>query len=426
MWSDHGTVWKFKSREWVAREKTKIVESKIPRKILMMDLDGTVIVPSSGKKFPKDANDWKWRMTQVPAIIRKYSKTCTIIFVTNQSGMSNKRKKNLAKAQEDFKTKVKYVAQELGIPLLCYVATANDIYRKPSPLIFEDYVQHDTPGIDKITYVMYIGDAAGRDGDFADSDRKFAANIALNVKNCPKYIDDIKPKVAFQTPEQFFLKLKPESYKYSGFDPGKFLNGYKKDSKVWNYLELIQSTQKQELILMVGPPASGKSQLSKLLAKEWPNYVRFSQDDHKGKTLRLVKEALIAGDSVIVDNNHGTRISRDKYINAIQKENLPVRVIMTMGYSGAPSEDTKLDLSKKTDRKIQIDMAKHMNIVREKKNARAGYKTPSKWIPNVVYNTYNSRFEYPKKSEGISEIIQIPFIPKFHNNRDLITFLERT
>ena len=437
MWSEHGSVWKFKSRLWIKREKAGRPDITTPRKLLMLDLDGTIITTASGKKFPKDANDWKWRWAQVPNTLQKYARTCSIVVVTNQSGLSNKSKKNLPKAQTDFKTKVEHIARELAIPFILYVATANDVYRKPSPLLFEDYIINDVPMMSRINYIMYVGDAAGRKDDFADSDRQFAANIALNIKNIDGYISKqkIKPKIAFKTPEEFFLKESPSNKvtQKNQFEPKKFLNSYDKKNTELSYFDLISPSSEQELILMVGPPASGKSQLSKLLAAKWPNYVRFSQDEHKSKTPKLVKEALLAGDSVIVDNQHYTKSARAKYIkiisdikNADDVKNIKTRIIMTLGYSGSPSDKSKFDLYKKDVRTKQIAIAKHLNMVREKKNARAGYPTPSRMISRVVYNKYNADFEYPTEDEGIDEIIQVPFIPKFENDRDLVTFLEQT
>lgn len=454
MWTEHGSVMKYTSRLWKLRIKNPPLAAHVPKKILMLDLDGTIITPASGQKFPKDADDWKWRFDVVQSLLQKYSKTCYIVIVSNQAGLTLKRRKNRKGEKENFKTKIDTIVKELQIPVLAFACTAKDVYRKPSPLVFEEFISSPKNGIsiNRITHIMYVGDAAGRDAtsantlvlkDFSDSDRKFASNIALNIKTfgLGSKDDSVETRVSFKTPEEFFLKhTKINPLPYTGFDPQQFLDSYKSDPKTWDILSDLEpfdesvlpkntiGSPKNELILLIGPQGSGKSKIAKTITQRWSTYVSFSQDDHKTKTPRLVKEALEAGDSVVVDNTHYTISQRAKYISIVEKlKHKPrVRVIMVLGWYGSPTTSRKFDLSKKSDRTDQIKMAKHMSMARNKANARTGWETPPKHIPDVAYNSYNAKFVYPTNSEGIHVIEQIPFVPKFKNNRDLITFLERT
>ena len=74
----------------------------------------------------------------------------------------------------------------LGLPCLLLAALDNDHFRKPG-VGFMTLIQKYYPNFDLNTS-FFCGDAAGREGDFSDSDRQFAANASL----------------PFLTPEEFF------------------------------------------------------------------------------------------------------------------------------------------------------------------------------------------------------------------------------
>lgn len=54
---------------------------------LFLDLDGTVVVPASGEKFAKDANDWKFVEGIIDRIKWCYDNGYLIFIVSNQSGI---------------------------------------------------------------------------------------------------------------------------------------------------------------------------------------------------------------------------------------------------------------------------------------------------------------------------------------------------
>ena len=109
--------------------KTIISELKY-EKLACFDLDFTLIKPRSGKKFPKDKDDWCWNFHSVPKILRKfYEKEYTIIVFTNQ--------KNL-KSYADFKYKIDIITETLNIPINYFISTDNDKYRKPCNNMFID------------------------------------------------------------------------------------------------------------------------------------------------------------------------------------------------------------------------------------------------------------------------------------------------
>ena len=82
---------------------------------------------------------------------------------------------------------------------------------------------------------FYVGDAAGRKNDFSCSDRKFAFNIGIN----------------FYTPEEFFLNHKKEiNFIFDGFNPYTYC-------QISDDIKFKNNTK--ELIILTGPPCSGKS-----------------------------------------------------------------------------------------------------------------------------------------------------------------------
>jgi bifunctional polynucleotide phosphatase/kinase len=94
-----------------------------------------------------------------------------VIIFTNQAGLKAPKKEtaNLKK----FKLKVASVLKELDIPLTLYAATENDHFRKPRIGMWEemkDDYDLDVHGVD-LEHSYLVGDAAGREGDFSDSDR---------------------------------------------------------------------------------------------------------------------------------------------------------------------------------------------------------------------------------------------------------------
>lgn len=53
------------------------------------DLDGTLIVTKSGKRFAENANDWKWLSPQVPMRLREeYDRGNFIFILSNQNGVA--------------------------------------------------------------------------------------------------------------------------------------------------------------------------------------------------------------------------------------------------------------------------------------------------------------------------------------------------
>jgi len=122
-----------------------------------------------------------------------------------------------------------------------FIASTDDEYRKPSTAMWQLMLRAHNHGLaPDLTQCLYVGDAAGRPAtttrtkDFSAGDRKFAFNL----------------KIEFKTEREFFLNVPPEEFEWDTFDVTTMTAS---EAPQENY-----TAEGQELILMVGQPASGK------------------------------------------------------------------------------------------------------------------------------------------------------------------------
>lgn len=136
----------------------------------MFDLDDTIICK-------KKDSEKKWcfngELEKIKTMLEKLSKISSIIIITNQKGISMKKVK-----QSEFTEKIKSIQKELDIELLVLVSKRDNIYRKPN-IGFIDYIYELSGKTQLYKRCFYCGDAAGRPGDFSDSDKRFAENLGI-------------------------------------------------------------------------------------------------------------------------------------------------------------------------------------------------------------------------------------------------------
>jgi len=220
--------------------------SKRGVRVMAFDLDGTLISVKSNQdpniySPPKDRYDWKWWDSCVPAKLQNlHNEGYKIVIFTNQSGI-NGDPKDFQKGVE-IKAKIDMIIHELKIPVHAFIATAEDIYRKPSTEMWEFMVRNcignmklDTEGS------LFVGDAAGRvagwkkglNADFSCCDRKFAYNIGIT----------------FLTPEEFFLNEKPAEFEWEEKD---FLGpSLVTEDMIGNEISQLASDMPEEVVVVV-------------------------------------------------------------------------------------------------------------------------------------------------------------------------------
>jgi len=391
---DKGSTFKNKETlEWWRCYDGKLLvmsslNAKQSSKIAAFDIDGTIITTQSGKVFPTDKHDWKLLYSEIPGKLKHlHSEGYRIVFITNQAGIGKGKVK-----ESDFCEKAENIGRKVGVPLTIIISTAErGFFRKPRPGIWYwlRNVANNECVID-VENSFYCGDAAGRKAgwidkrkkDFSCSDRLFAANLDLT----------------FYTPEEYFMGHKATKlFDFPGFDPRQASSKALLEPQTESLV-----ADAQEMVMMVGIQGSGKSHLSQLLEEK--GYIVASNDRSGGKdkTLKICRDAIVAGKSVVVDNTHRDKESRKDYIFVARQNNIHVRCFrMTTDH----------------------DHARHNNIYRELTDPQHVR------INEMLFNSYRSKFEEPDTKEGFSKIVKVNFLPSFpdsqHENLYRMHLLEK-
>ncbi len=307
---------------------------KSSKKIAAFDLDYTLLVPKDPKrKFPKDRNDAKYLYPEIPKKIKNLrSRGYKIVIFSNQ-----KKTK-----PEDIFYKVDRFFDVSKTDV--FISLQDDDCRKPLPGMFDKFIKLNGP----VNKMFYVGDAAGRQKDFSDSDLKFALNS----------------KIEFYTPEDIFLNQKVDIPE---------VKSYPLEFEKLKPTKLTLPKQKAMLmILQVGMPGCGKSTLSSKLESRY-NFTVISNDrtGSIAKSLKVCKSELSVGNGVIIDNTNGSKSARDKFSVLARHLGYKVGVIIHT---------------------IPPECCRYLNKLRV-------FKNKTKCIPEVAYRVYNKNFEYPSLND---------------------------
>ncbi|OWZ10891.1 Polynucleotide kinase 3'-phosphatase [Phytophthora megakarya] len=353
-----------------ARDAAKTTEKT---KIAGFDLDGTLIVTKSGKKFAKDKDDWKWFH---PTLVRQKLTELvrdgfTLTIFSNQNGIA---KGHITAGQ--VQSKLEAIVKQLNLPMMVFLGTENDAMRKPRLGAWKEMVklldEKEEEALDKEAS-FYCGDAAGRPKiagrtkDFAATDYKFALNAGIG----------------FFTPEDLFLGTKqrihtrPDTWEL-GFDPKSIaLN----DSTAPLLCPASARTTKpdQELVVLVGPPASGKSFFAKTYLG---SYFVVSQDELRtaANCKKKCLEAISQKKSVVIDNTNRDERSRKEWIAIAKEKNILIRCF-------------EMDVEKA--------LSMHLNTFRS--------LTEQKKIPDVAIHGFYKNLVPPTVREGFAEVVKVQF-----------------
>ncbi|XP_024082479.1 bifunctional polynucleotide phosphatase/kinase isoform X2 [Cimex lectularius] len=275
-----------------------------PVKIAAFDLDGTIIKTKSGYVFPKGCDDWMlWDIKIKPTLKQLHKDGYKIVIFTNQASLRSES--NVA----NFKQKIENILKEVKLPVSVYISTTYDVFRKPAPGMWYQLID-DTKQNIEMSGSFYVGDAAGRKDnwapgkkkDFSMADRLFARNVG----------------VTFFTPEEYFLDWKVADYKQPSFDPNTLQT---QDTDF-----TFNLSAQQEAIVMVGSPASGKSQFVKnhLLNK---NFAVINMDTLKtwSKCKKEMEMFLRNKRNVVIDNTNLKAERRKEIINICRQYNVQAR-----------------------------------------------------------------------------------------------------
>ena len=164
------------------------------KKVLFIDLDGTLIKTISGKTFPEDITDFRIQLPVLDKIIEKLPNLKKFFIVTNQGGL----KSDFAKY--DFRAKL-YAIEDICCEYLdnrftnsvgsdaqyCSSMDKTNPYRKPNTAMLESlFTQWEVQSKEEC---IMIGDASGKPGDFSDSDKKCAENFGIDYIDVRDFLE---------------------------------------------------------------------------------------------------------------------------------------------------------------------------------------------------------------------------------------------
>lgn len=143
--------------------------------------DGTLVNTRSGLDFPKDAADWKFFNKTVADVLRKFhAEGYKLVVFSNQGAIKGALD---GKGATKTKERMALVVGAIGVPMQVFFSTMDGPYRKPNRGMWDWMVENCNAGIGPDMAVsFFVGDAAGRLLDFADTDKAFAATVGIEFK----------------------------------------------------------------------------------------------------------------------------------------------------------------------------------------------------------------------------------------------------
>jgi len=309
---------------------------------------------------PKDAADWTWLRPDIPQRVAALAERYALVIVTNQSGQGF-RVPRVAAVLRALRSTLAAGSGERGEMMAC-VATGQDQWRKPHSTIYERYIAPIVPATQR--ELIIIGDAAGREGDFSDSDRSFAYNVSLVVRHGGTGA----PTVKFSTPEEFFWE-----------EPGRERTWRHPDPRQWltaTGAVDVQLPARVRAVLLVGSAGSGKSRLAGELAALGWEVVSRDAIGSTPKSLRRLRTLLQQRPParVVIDATSPSLANRRLYYEALRE-------------GGVDGEGT-LVIHLALPRALSL----HLQRYRERTQERPR-------VPDIATRVYEKHFQRPEEAE---------------------------
>lgn len=168
--------------------------------VLFLDLDDTIIKTISGETLAKDVTDFQIRKDFLDKVRVSMPNLQIVCIVSNQGGIPRYY------SEHDFRAKLAAVRtfmeyylnddpDDIIIDVFSYYCASKDNtnpMRKPNPGMLEKFcaeeLEYAAPFIKDKANMLMIGDASGKEGDFADSDKKCAENFGIDYLDVDDFL----------------------------------------------------------------------------------------------------------------------------------------------------------------------------------------------------------------------------------------------
>lgn len=175
----------------------KKIKQVFNQKVLICDLDGTLIETRSGKTFPENEDDWRFKK-YIKEAVQEYNPS-VILIVTNQGGIEkgfvdeHKFFNKLCNIRDEMQTWGSY-------KVAFRYCTSNNpecVDRKPNTGMIDAFRHDFIGGYDFANYqALMIGDASGLEGQFSDTDLQCARNAGIRYTDVSRFIEAMVPCLA--------------------------------------------------------------------------------------------------------------------------------------------------------------------------------------------------------------------------------------
>ena len=171
-----------------------------------------------------------------------------------------------------------------------------------------------------------------------------------------------------------------------------------------------------EVVMVVGCPASGKSTLSMDLKKN--SYTHLSRDISGGKVVDLLPRMIAAlsdGSNVVLDNTHPTAAVRKPFIDACKLRKVRIRC----EWMSTSIEDAQINaLHRMWDRHGRLFLT-----AEEIKNSPTAAEDPN-IFPSAVLFKFRKEFEKPTVAEGFESVKKVKFERNHHPSTNAATLFD--
>lgn len=166
-------------------------------KVLLCDLDGTLIETKSGEPFPQDYDYWQFKK-HIKEAIQEYNPKY-IFIISNQGGIEAgyvddmKFRSKLNAIMDEIRTWGNYIVD--GV--YCRSNNPNNLWRKLNVGMIDFFRYDYADGYDFCNrQALMIGDASGLVGQFSDSDLHCAKLAGIKYADVDHFIEAMVPCLA--------------------------------------------------------------------------------------------------------------------------------------------------------------------------------------------------------------------------------------